>query len=112
MTFSKSSCLLISEDYTPVVPLFASPKLSEKVLRKGGNCPEKLEIFAKISNALFPFFQKHFCLENLKCLEMRPVAMRPTFIKNAHAYLCNLRNYKFLSKFLESDSQGIWSKFL
>ena len=43
---------------------------------------------------------------------MRPVAMRPTFIKNAHAYLCNLRNYKFLSKFLESDSQGIWSKFL
>ena len=25
---------------TPVVPLFATPKLSEKVLRKGGNCPD------------------------------------------------------------------------
>ena len=27
------------------------------MLRKGGNCPEKWEIFAKISSALFPFFK-------------------------------------------------------
>ena len=43
---------------SPVIPLFA-PKLSEKVLRKGGNCPEKWGIFAKISNALFPYFAKN-----------------------------------------------------
>jgi len=31
-----------------VVSLFATPELSKKVLRKGGNCPEKWEIFAKL----------------------------------------------------------------
>ena len=40
---------------TPEVALFATPKLSEKVLRKGGNCPEKWEISSK----------KKYCLEHL-----------------------------------------------
>ena len=39
-------------------------------------------------------------------------AMSPLSKENAHAYLCNLRNYKFLSKILESDSLGIRSKNL
>ena len=37
--------------------------------------------------------------------------IRQYFIKNAHAYFCYLRNCEFLSKFLESDSQGIRTKF-
>ena len=45
-------------------------------------------------------FRFHFGLSNLK------------LSKNAHGYKRFLRNSKFLSKFLESDSQGIRSKFL
>ena len=33
-------------------------------------------------------------------------------VRNTHAYNCSLRNYKYLTKFLESDSQGIRSKIL
>ena len=36
-----------------MVPLSATPELAEKVLRKGGNCPEKWEIFGN-SSALLP----------------------------------------------------------
>ena len=32
--------------------------------------------------------------------------------RNTHAYKCYLRNYKYLTKFLESDSQAIRSKIL
>ena len=45
------------------VPLFSTPKLPKKVLKKGGNCPEKWDIYEKLpkiakSDRLFPTFHQ------------------------------------------------------
>ena len=43
----KTNVLLITKMYTPVVPLFSTPKLPKKVLKKGVNVDKKGETALK-----------------------------------------------------------------